>query len=468
MLAVTLTPFLPAKPSPSRQLRLYKRRRLKIKASFPLPSPSPFEDLFTTLISQCPSVNSLDFIVPALGLSSGAALFFSRFKSTRIPDSDSDAGEWILFASPTPFNRFVMLRCPSISFKESRGEVNERLVKEEKHYVTVNRGKVNAKKKEKVFDSGELSYQRVCLSAPDGGVVSLDWPVDLDLEEESGLDSTLLLVPGTPQGSMDDDIRFFVVEALKRGFFPVVMNPRGCASSPLTTPRLFTAADSDDICTAITYINKARPWTTLMGVGWGYGANMLSKYLAEVGEKTPLTAATCIDNPFDLDEVTRTFPHHQVTDQKLTRGLVDILKTNKALFQGKTKGFVVEKALLAKSIRDFDEAISMVSYGFVDLEEFYRKSSTTNIIKDIKIPVLFIQSDNGMVPVFSVPRNLIAENPFTSLLLCSCLPSNVMDTETSALSWCQLVTVEVLKTILDWADRPANQLAARVNLLHIS
>lgn len=66
-----------------------------------------------------------------------------------------------------------------------------------------------------------------------------------------------------------------------------------------------------------------------MGVGWGYGANMLSKYLAEVGEKTPLTAATCIDNPFDLDEVTRTFPYHRVIDQKLTRGLVDILQTNK-------------------------------------------------------------------------------------------------------------------------------------------
>ncbi|KAI5415340.1 uncharacterized protein LOC127138720 isoform X3 [Lathyrus oleraceus] len=453
MLPVTLTPFLPAKPFPSRQFqfRLYKRRRLKIEASLPLPSPSPFENLFTTLISQCPSVNSLDFIVPALGLSSGAALFFSRFKSSPISDSDAgelgECGEWILFASPTPFNRFVMLRCPSISFKESRHEVNERLVKEEKHYVTVNSGKVNAKKKEKVFDSDELSYQRVCLSAPDGGVVSLDWPVELNLEEESGLDSTLLLVPGTPQGSMEDNIRFFVVEALKRGFFPVVMNPRGCASSPLTTPRLFTAADSDDICTAITYINKARPWTTLMGVGWGYGANMLSKYLAEVGEKTPMTAATCIDNPFDLDEVTRTFPYHRVIDQKLTRGLVDILQTNKALFQGKTKGFDVEKALLAKSIRDFEEAISMVSYGFVDLEDFYRNSSSRNMIKDVKIPVLFIQSDNGMVPVFSVPQNLIAENPFTSLLLCSCLPSNVMDTETSALSWCQLVTVEWLAAV---------------------
>ena len=38
-----------------------------------------------------------------------------------------------------------------------------------------------------------------------------------------------------------------------------------------------------------------------MAVGWEYGANMLMKYLAKVGENTPLTAATCIDNPFDLE-----------------------------------------------------------------------------------------------------------------------------------------------------------------------
>lgn len=65
-----------------------------------------------------------------------------------------------------------------------------------------------------------------------------------------------------------------------------------------------------------------------MSVAWGYGANMLTKYLAEVGEKTPLTAATCINNPFDLEEATRTTPYHIALDQKLTRGLVDILRSN--------------------------------------------------------------------------------------------------------------------------------------------
>lgn len=66
-----------------------------------------------------------------------------------------------------------------------------------------------------------------------------------------------------------------------------------------------------------------------MSIGWGYGANMLTKYLGEVGERTPLTAAVCIDNPFDLKEATRSFPHHIAMDQKLTGGLIDILRTNK-------------------------------------------------------------------------------------------------------------------------------------------
>ena len=66
-----------------------------------------------------------------------------------------------------------------------------------------------------------------------------------------------------------------------------------------------------------------------MGVGWGYGANMLTKYLAEVGECTPLTAATCINNPFDLEEATRCSPYHVALDQKLTGGLIDILQSNK-------------------------------------------------------------------------------------------------------------------------------------------
>lgn len=175
-----------------------------------------------------------------LGFASGIALYLSRVNSGKISDS-SDIGEWILFTSPTPFNRFVLLRCPSISFegRELLEDVNEKLVEEERHYVRLNIGRIQVKASFET-ESGleeKLEYQRICVNTDDGGVISLDWPANLDLEEEHGLDTTLLLVPGSTQGSMDGNVRSFVCEALKRGLFPVVMNPRGCAGSPLTTAR---------------------------------------------------------------------------------------------------------------------------------------------------------------------------------------------------------------------------------------
>ncbi|XP_059634677.1 uncharacterized protein LOC132277006 isoform X2 [Cornus florida] len=184
-----------------------------------------------------------------------------------------------------------------------------------------------------------------------------------------------------------------------------------------------------------------------MGVGWGYGANMLTKYLAEVGEKTPLTAATCIDNPFDLEEATKSATHYTSVDQKLMSGLIDILRSNKELFHGRGKGFDVEKALLAKSVRDFEREVSMVSYGFDAIEDFYAKSSTRVVVGNVKIPVLFIQTDEGTVPLFSIPHSLIAENPFTSLLLCSCFPSTVIGSDRFTISWCQHLTIEWLTAV---------------------
>lgn len=62
------------------------------------------------------------------------------------------------------------------------------------------------------------------------------------------------------------------------------------------------------------------------------------------------------------------------------------------LFQGKAKGFDVGRALSAKSVREFDGAISMVSHGYHAIEDFYSKISTRKLIGNLKIPVLFVQA----------------------------------------------------------------------------
>lgn len=71
--------------------------------------------------------------------------------------------------------------------------------------------------------------------------------------------------------------------------------------------------------------------------------------------------------------------------------LLDGFLNLQELFQGKAKGFDVEKALEAKSVRDFEKLISSVSHGFNSIEDFYSKSSTRSVVGNVKIPVLYIQ-----------------------------------------------------------------------------
>lgn len=196
--------------------RIWKRRRLKLPRAALFPHLPP----------------SLHLLAPALGFLSGAALFLARPKPPPRGPAPGEVGEWLLVTAPTPFNRFVLLRCPSIRLAEE--EVDERLLREGRRFVNLSAGKISTAARE---GSGDLAYQRVCVGAEDGGVVSLDWPENLDLGKEHGLDTTVLLVPGTPQGSMDGNVRSLVSDALRCGYFPVVMNPRGCAGSPLTTAR---------------------------------------------------------------------------------------------------------------------------------------------------------------------------------------------------------------------------------------
>lgn len=199
-----------------REHRLWKRCRLKPPRAALLPHLPP----------------SLHLLAPALGFLSGAALFLSRPKPPPRGAAPDEVGEWLLVTAPTPFNRFVLLRCPSIRLAEE--EDDERLLREGRRFVNLGAGRISTAARE---GSGDLEYQRVCVGTEDGGVVSLDWPANLDLGKEHGLDTTVLLVPGTPQGSMDGNVRSLVSDALRCGYFPVVMNPRGCAGSPLTTAR---------------------------------------------------------------------------------------------------------------------------------------------------------------------------------------------------------------------------------------
>ena len=146
-----------------------------------------------------------------------------------------------------------------------------------------------------------LLYDRELLHMPDGGVVALDTE---DLPEAQKLPPTapvLLLLPGLTGGSEDSYVQHAVVHARRAGIRAVVFNSRGTSDSPVTTAQFYSASFTEDLRCVVAHVaSTLPPGVPLFAAGWSLGANILTRYLGEEGEQTPLAAAVAMCNPFNL------------------------------------------------------------------------------------------------------------------------------------------------------------------------
>ena len=66
------------------------------------------------------------------------------------------------------------------------------------------------------------------------------------------------------------------------------------AGVPLTSPRFFSAAASDDLKCAALYVHSLFPRAKMIGIGFSLGANVLTRYLGEEGERSLLSSGCAI------------------------------------------------------------------------------------------------------------------------------------------------------------------------------
>lgn len=75
-------------------------------------------------------------------------------------------------------------------------------------------------------------------------------------------------------------------------------------------------------------------------------------------------------------------------------------------------------ALRAATIREFDDAVTRVAFGWPSVDAYYAGSSSSDSIPDVRIPLLVIQAeDDPIAPLGAVPRAALAANPRCVLAL---------------------------------------------------
>ncbi|KAL4352574.1 hypothetical protein GQ457_06G038230 [Hibiscus cannabinus] len=258
----------------------------------------------------------------------------------------------------------------------------------------------------------DVRLRRECLRVEDGGTVALDW-VSGDQYRLPPDAPIVILLPGLTGGSQDSYPRYMITKARSKGWRAVVFNSRGCGESPVTTPQFYSASFVGDMREVVAHVSSIYPEANLYAVSWSLGANILVRYLGDESHACPLSGAVSLCNPFNLvdafEEFTKGF--NRVYDRALARSIREIFKKHILLFEDIGGEFNVPLALNAKRVRDFDEGLTRVSFGFKSLDEYYYKASSFHSIKHVQIPLLCIQAANDPIsPARAIPREEIEAN----------------------------------------------------------
>ncbi|CAA2984086.1 Hypothetical predicted protein [Olea europaea subsp. europaea] len=265
----------------------------------------------------------------------------------------------------------------------------------------------------------DVRYRRECLRTQDNGAVALDWVSgdDRRLPSESPV---LILLPGLTGGSGDTYVRHMLLRARNKGWRVVVFNSRGCGDSPVTTSQFYSASFLGDISEVVAHIGNRYPRANLYAAGWSLGANILVRYLGQESHSCPLSGAVSLCNPFNLVIADEDFRKgfNIVYDKALANSLCKIFKKHALLFEDIGGEYDIPMTANAKSVREFDEGLTRVSFGFTSVDDYYSNSSSSDSIKNVSIPLLCIQAANDPIaPSRGIPREDIKENPNCLLIV---------------------------------------------------
>lgn len=240
--------------------------------------------------------------------------------------------------------------------------------------------------------------------------------IDLDFGPNPAPQSPLVVILHGLEGSTRRAyMRMAMAELLARGVQPVGMNFRSCSGEPNRRPRFYHSGDTEDLASVLAGLHRRFPHRPLGALGFSLGGNVLLKHLGELGdsEANPVRAAAAISVPFDLVAGTRALEAGRmgrIYTGYFLRSLRAKTHAKRTLLEGLVD---LKRVLAARSLREFDDAVTAPLHGFPDAWTYYRESSASGFLARIRTPTLLLQAaDDPFLPEEALPREAIEASPW--------------------------------------------------------
>ena len=241
-----------------------------------------------------------------------------------------------------------------------------------------------------------LPYRRERWETPDGDFIDVDWNGPAPADGGQALVVPLVVLFHGLEGGSHSHYAQALMRALRDAGRPgAVAHFRGCSGEQNRLPRAYHGGDSDEIDWVLRRFRQACPARPLHAVGVSLGGNALLKWLGEREDAAAgiVQAAAAVSCPFDMTAC----GHHlarganrlytQYFLRTLKRFAGEKLRCHPGLFDAaRMRG--------AKSLYEFDDAVTAPLHGFASAADYWRRASSKPWLGGIRVPTLLINARN--------------------------------------------------------------------------
>jgi hypothetical protein len=225
----------------------------------------------------------------------------------------------------------------------------------------------------------------------------------------------VLLLHGLEGSARSHYVAGLFARASARGWGATLMVFRGCGEASNVARRFYHSGETTDVGFVFAQLSARWPKSAWFLTGVSLGGNVLLKWLGECGDSIDerIRAAAAISVPFDLEAgslyISRGFA--RVYDRSFLRSL-----RRKALAKLSRYPELFDRAKLerARTVYDFDDAVTGPVHGFVDAHDYYLRSSSLQFLPRVRVPTLLLAAaDDPFIPgeVLARPSRAASTNP---------------------------------------------------------
>lgn len=224
---------------------------------------------------------------------------------------------------------------------------------------------------------------------------------------------TVIVVHGL-EGSSDSSYAVGVAaKGLAAGMNVIRMNQRNCGGTDSFSPTLYHSGRSSDVAGVARSLIEHDKLNAIALVGFSMGGNLVLKLAGEWGETGSKEFRAVVGVCPSLDLAASADSLHlrsnRLYEIYFLWALRRRLRAKARLFPGH---FDVSRLKGVTTLRDFDDKITAYYCGFAGAQDYYERSSASQVIDRVAVPTLILHAANDpFIRITPETRAKIAANP---------------------------------------------------------